>query len=46
MKYPMFLMSMCDLIDNFGIPKGGAISGRWKVIKRGSNYGITLVELM
>lgn len=42
-KFPMFAKDFTDILDEFGsIDK--IISGKWKVQKRGSNYGLKLVE--
>jgi hypothetical protein len=41
MHYEMFLTDVDDLIDNYGIRKGGGpIKGWWAFAKRGANYGI------
>ncbi len=40
--YPMFLTDMEDILKNRIIALG-MIGGRWKAVKRGSNYGIKFV---
>lgn len=42
-KYPMFLSSMVDLLENSDILKG-RVTGTWIAVKRGANYGIERYE--
>jgi hypothetical protein len=38
---PMFMSGMLDLAQR-GVITQGLVFGTWKVVKRGSNYGIAL----
>jgi len=38
--YPMFVADLVDLAFRRGIDKGGIMSGRWMVSRRGQNYGL------
>lgn len=43
LQYPAFLQDILYMIANSNA-RYGAIHGRWTFVKRGSNYGIVLVE--
>lgn len=38
--FPMFVADFLDMALKHGIPKGGVISGRWVIRKRGQNFGV------
>ena len=38
--YPMFVADLIDFASLRGIEKGGLMTGRWMVAKRGENYGL------
>lgn len=41
-EFPMFMKEMIEVMQEVGVRKGGKVSARWKVIKRGQNYGLKL----
>lgn len=43
-EYPMFLTDMAHLLGNASVEFGTVYDGMWKVVKRGQNYGIRLVD--
>lgn len=42
-RYPMFMSSLVDLIQN-SVIRNGVVSGTWIAVKRGANYGIERYE--
>ena len=43
LTYPMFISSLGEILEKGKVFSGEQISGRWKVIKKGSNFGIKYV---
>lgn len=41
-RYPMFISSMVDCLQNFAVIEGSTDIASWIVVKRGQNYGIEL----
>lgn len=41
--YPMFVTDLVDLLQHAPVVNG-YVRCRWKVVKRGSNYGIARVD--
>jgi len=43
-RYPMFHTELMEIMQSFGVREGGFVDGTFKVIKRGTSYGIKLIE--
>jgi len=42
-EYPLFVKDLLDIINKVGVREGGFVTGRWKVKKRGTSYGLALM---
>ncbi|WP_329405375.1 hypothetical protein OG563_26325 [Nocardia vinacea] len=42
-QWEMFAIDLLHLLENAVVDRG-IVSGRWEVVKRGSNYGLMLIE--
>lgn len=41
-RYPMFVTDIVQLMQRHGVRKGGKVTARWHVVKRGNNHGVAL----
>jgi hypothetical protein len=44
LRYPMFLADLADLIRGANLLQGETLTNRWRVVKRGQNYGIAVED--
>lgn len=42
-KYPMFTTELTDVIERNAFGPNGTLSGEFRVVKRGRNFGIKLI---